>query len=95
MRDARNTQRAKILAELVPARGEWVPLPRVTQHAAQYNARGYELRRMGLTIKNKTQDLAGARHSWFRLGSSHLDFRMTPRPVPVQGSLELSAKGGL
>ena len=95
MRDARNTQRAKILAELVSAHGEWVPLPRVTQHAAQYNARVYELRRMGFTIKNKTQDLAGVRHSWFRLESSPSDIRITPRPVPVQGSLELSAKGGL
>jgi hypothetical protein len=33
MRAACNTQRAKILAELVAARGDCVPLYRVTQHA--------------------------------------------------------------
>jgi hypothetical protein len=32
-----STQRAKILAELVCARGDWVPLYRVTQHAAQHS----------------------------------------------------------
>ena len=94
MKDSRNTQRAKILAELVSAHGEWVPLPRVTQHASQYNARVYELRRMGFTIENKTQDLAGVRHSWFRLESSPANIRITLRPVPAQGSLKLPAEGG-
>ena len=95
MKDSRNTQRAKILAELVSAHGEWVPLPRFTRHAAQYNARVYELRRMGFTIQNKTRDVNGARHSWFRLESSPSDIRITPRPVPAQGSLELSAERGV
>jgi hypothetical protein len=57
-------------------------------------ARVYELRRMGFTIKNKTRDVNGSRHSWLRLGTSPSDIRITPRPVPVQGSLELSAEGG-
>jgi hypothetical protein len=65
--DSRGTQRSKILAELVSARGAWVPLPRVTQHAAQYNARIFELRRMGFRIANRTKEVSGARHSWFRL----------------------------
>jgi hypothetical protein len=95
MRDSRNTQRAKILAELVSAQGEWVPLLRITQHAAQYNARVYELRRMGFTIQSKTRDVNGARHSWFRLESSPADIRPAPRLVPVQGSLELSAERGV
>jgi hypothetical protein len=93
MRDSRNAQRAKILAELVSAHGEWVPLPRNTQHPAQYNARVYELRHMGFTIQNKTRDVNGARHSWFRLESSPSDIR--PAPRPVQGSLELSAERGV
>jgi hypothetical protein len=95
MKDSRNTQRAKILAELVSAHGEWVPLPRITQHAAQYNARVYELPRMGFTIQNTTRDVNGARHSWFRLESSPSDIRTAPQLVPVQGSLELSAERGV
>ena len=94
MKGSRNTQRAKILAELVSAHGEWVPLPRVTQHAAQYNARVFVLRRMGFTIKNKTRDVNGSRHSWLRLGTSPSDIRITQWPVPVQGSLEVSVEGG-
>lgn len=67
MDDSRTTQRSKILAELVSARGAWVPLYRVTQHAAQYNARIFELRRMGFVIRNRTREVGGERHSWFRL----------------------------
>jgi hypothetical protein len=66
-RSDHSTQRAKILAELVSARGDWVPLYRVTQHAAQYNARVYELRRMGFVIRNRTREVDRVRHSWFRL----------------------------
>jgi hypothetical protein len=90
MRDSRKTQRAKILANwsLSAANG------RVTQHAAQYNARVFELRRMGFTIKNKTRDTNGSRQPWLRLGTSPSDIRITQRPVPVQGSLEVSVEGG-
>jgi len=76
--DSRSTQRAKILAELVSARGDWVPLYRVTQHAAQYNAWVYELRRMGFVIRNRTREVDGMRHSWFRLESG------PPEALPAQ-----------
>jgi hypothetical protein len=65
--DSRAIQRSRILDLLIAARGEWVPLPKIADIAAQYNARIYELRRLGFRIKNRTQDLNGTRHSWFRL----------------------------
>ena len=67
MRDSRTSQRAKILQLLNSARGDWVPLPRIADHAKQYNARLFELRRLGLHIENKTTMVDGVRHSWFRL----------------------------
>lgn len=92
-----HTQRAKILKELASARGDWVPLPRVTQHAAQYNARIFELRRMGFVIRNRTKDVDGVRHSWFRLEKSPStltsDTESAVGSSPLQGSLELSAGG--
>ncbi len=78
-RSDHSTQRSKILAELVSARGAWVPLPRVTRHAAQYNARIFELRRMGFRIANRTEEVSGARHSWFRLEPGPSE----PTPVPA------------
>ena len=66
----RSTQRAAILHLLIAARGEWVPLPQISACAAQYNARIYELRRLGFRIVNKKKDVDGVRHSWFRLASS-------------------------
>ena len=67
--DSRSTQRSKILAVLVQAHGGWVPLPEITVCAAQYNARIFELRRLGLRIVNRTKEVDGVRHSWFRLES--------------------------
>jgi hypothetical protein len=65
------TQRARILGILVAARGQWVPLPDIlVLGIAQYGARILELRRLGFNIENKTERLAGARRSWFRLASS-------------------------
>jgi hypothetical protein len=61
------TQRNKILEVLSSAQGEWVPLPRISDCAAQYNARIYELRRLGFRIVNRTEEVAGVRHSCFRL----------------------------
>ena len=62
------TQRGEILALLVKARGEWVPLPDVLAlGCAQYNARIFELRRVGFNIENRTETVDGERHSWFRL----------------------------
>lgn len=65
------TQRARILRILVAARGRWVPLPEILLLGiAQYGVRILELRRLGFNIENKTERLAGARRSWFRLASS-------------------------
>jgi len=69
-KDFRATQRGRILAISIARRGEWVPLPQISACAAQYNARIYELRRLGFRIANKTKDVDGVRHSWFRLASS-------------------------
>jgi hypothetical protein len=66
---ARNTQREVILELLLSARGGWVPLPKIAACAAQYGARVFELRRLGYYIANRTQDVNGVRHSWFRLES--------------------------
>ena len=69
MKDARATQRGRILELLTTARGDWVPLPKIQACAAQYNARVFELRRLGFRIANKTRDVSGQRHSFFRLVS--------------------------
>src|ERR1700674_5034183 len=63
----RATQRGEILELLIAARGDWVPLPRITDCAAQYNARIFELRRLGFRIANRTKLVNGTKHSWFRL----------------------------
>jgi hypothetical protein len=67
MSSTRQTQRAAILRLLIDARGGWVPLPKIMACAAQYNARIFELHRTGLKIENKTEDIDGVKHSWFRL----------------------------
>jgi hypothetical protein len=63
----------RILAVLRVARGAWVPLPKIIECAAQYNARIFELRRLGHRITNRTREIDGVRHSWFRLESSPAD----------------------
>jgi hypothetical protein len=72
------TQRGEILALLIKAHGDWVPSPEVMACAAQYNARVFELRRLGFAIENRTEALNGERHSWFRLLPS-----TKPEPEPV------------
>jgi len=62
-----NTQRGRILAVLLEARGEWVSGPRIFRLAAQYSARIHELRKLGFAIENMTKLVDGQRHSWFRL----------------------------
>ena len=69
MKDSGATQRGRILELLIAARGNWVPLPKIQACAAQYNARVFELRRLGFRIANKTRDENGQRHSFFRLVS--------------------------
>lgn len=77
MKDSRATQRGRILELLIAARGDWVPLPKIAACAAQYNARIFELRRLGFRIQNRTRDTEQTtgcpRHSWYRLcpGTSH------------------------
>jgi hypothetical protein len=64
---SRASQRERILELLLAARGDWVSLPQVQACAAQYNARVFELRRLGYRITNRTREVDGRRHSWFRL----------------------------
>jgi len=67
----RKTQSAALLRLLIDAHGSWVPLPQILALGiAQYNARVFELRRLGFVIENKTERVNGARHSWFRLINS-------------------------
>jgi Helix-turn-helix domain len=66
----RETQCSRILALLIGACGEWVPLPEILGLGiAQYSARIFELRRAGFRIENRTErdPSTGAVHSWFRL----------------------------
>src|SRR5580692_5550093 len=60
-------QRGKIIELLKAADGGWVSLPEIMDCADQYNARIFELRRLGFRIENRTKEIAGVRHSWFRL----------------------------
>jgi biotin operon repressor len=66
---SRASQRERILELLSAARGNWVSLPQVQACAAQYNARVFELRRLGYRIENKIREADGVRRSWFRLQS--------------------------
>jgi hypothetical protein len=67
---ARATQRGAILRLLIAAKGDWVSLLEIRERAPQYNARIFELRRLGLRIENKIRDIGGKRLSWFRLLNS-------------------------
>jgi hypothetical protein len=59
-----SSQRNRLLALLESRLCEWVPLPHILNLGiAQYNARIYELRRLGHRIESKQE---GDR-SWFRL----------------------------
>ena len=62
----RNTQRGRILGLLIANRGSAVPLPEILKlGVAQYNARIFELRRLGFSIQNFQE----GGHSFFRLQS--------------------------
>jgi hypothetical protein len=78
---AAKTQRNRILSLLIRARGAWVPLADTLPLAAQYGARISELGgKLNFNVENRTQEVDGVRHSWFRL---------IPRPSP---SLQLDEK---
>jgi hypothetical protein len=81
-RETRANQRSKILGLLIAARGDWVSLLSIKECGAQYNARIFELRRLGFGIENKIRDVEGKRCSWFRLESS------PERSPNIQGAVE-------
>jgi hypothetical protein len=76
------TQRGRILALLIEARGQWVTGPQVFRLAAQYSARIHELRALGFLIENKTAVVDGQRHSWFRLVPNQV------RPEPFRPAVQ-------
>jgi Helix-turn-helix domain len=60
-----STQRSRILALLIAARGGWVSLPEILDlRISQYNVRLMELRGMGFRIENRRE---AQRKSFFRL----------------------------
>lgn len=62
-----STQREKIKFIFLSRPNEWVPLSDILRlGVAQYNARILELRREGMRIENKVEEVAGTRYSWFR-----------------------------
>jgi hypothetical protein len=65
---SQSTQRCQLLALFFAAPGREIALPEpLALGIAQYNARIFELRRLGFRIENWTNAIAGVRHSWFRL----------------------------
>jgi hypothetical protein len=68
--ESSSSQRARILRLLIEVRGGWVPSPEIAACAQQYNSRLFDLRRLGFRIENRTEEIDGARHSFFRLVSS-------------------------
>jgi hypothetical protein len=68
--ESSRTQCGRILGRLIAAHGAEVPLYEISSLAAQYNARIWSLRKMGFVIENRTQEIDGVRHSFFRLVSS-------------------------
>ncbi len=85
------TQSAAILRLLIEARGAWVPLPEILALGiAQYNARLWELRRLGFVIENKSEAVDGVRHSWYRLVASPTPPAPAPKPEPAKPSVPTS-----
>jgi hypothetical protein len=79
---SRATQRGRILKLLIAAHGAWVPLPEIAACAAQYNARIFELRRLGFRIESQVKKVDGARHSWFRLARNPAYPSSDPQVAP-------------
>lgn len=78
-------QGARIFALLIAARDGWVGLPEIFCCAAQYNARIYEVGRVGHRIEDKTEQGARRRHSWVRLvqGLPAAPIQSEPCPTPT------------
>jgi helix-turn-helix protein len=67
----RTGQRELLLTMFQRAKGAEVPLTAILQlRISQFGARIFELRREGYVIKNRTEHINGAVHSWYRLESS-------------------------
>lgn len=73
---SQKTQRGKILALLLAARGGWVPAYEIARFGLQFSARLLELRRAGFDIQNKTARVGKQVHSWYRLQLG------SPAPAP-------------
>ena len=87
--ESSSSQRARILRLLIEARGGWVPSPEIAACAQQYNSRVFDLRRLGFRIENCTEEIDGARHSWFRLvptssaaPATERDDFVSPKTIP-------------
>lgn len=67
----RKNQRDRILALLIEARGQWVPLPQILDlKISQFGARIKELRGLGFKIRNRVEVRDRQRRSWYRLEPS-------------------------
>jgi hypothetical protein len=88
MESSHSTQRGRILGLLIEAKGGWVPLTSILElGVAQYNARLFELRRLGFKIENRRL----GEHSAYRLvphprlhvkAASAEDYRLFPDDIP-------------
>lgn len=93
MIDGRKTQRGRILALLVKARGGWVPLPDILALGiAQYSARIHELRALGFRIENRKERVDGVLHTYFRLNGGSA---IAPPVTDFSCSLSKSGSGSL
>ncbi|MFI5090771.1 MAG: helix-turn-helix domain-containing protein [Terriglobales bacterium] len=91
----RQTQRGRILALLIAARGGWVPLPAILDlKISQFGARILELRRSGLRIVNRRERVDGKIHSSYRLEVGPTPPTTKPTsPVPSGKQQPLFAEG--
>ena len=83
----RHTQRERLLAVLIDARGAWVPLPTILDlRISQYSARIAELRGLNFNIENRIEVKDGVRHSFFRLTKESQPANprpAAPTPAPI------------
>jgi hypothetical protein len=78
------SQQSRLLDTLASVRGEWVPLPRILElKISQFGARILELRRLGYRIVNRTENVNGKRHSWYRLEPGSRDSGIKPERTAV------------
>jgi hypothetical protein len=84
--DDRATQRARLLGELIQAKGAEVSLRQILGLGiAQYGARIYELRKLGFRIINRTERVEGQTRSWFRLENNNEQLPLIELPEKCPG----------